>query len=136
MILIVCIETNYGMLFNKRRISQDSILNKRILMQYSDHTIWMNDYTASMFYPTPKNVKVDHDFLKKMLPNDVCIVENIPISQSLAEEFDQLIIYNWNRHYPSDLKLSISFTPWNLKSVEDFIGSSHEKITEERYEKI
>lgn len=133
--LILVLDDHNGMLFNDRRLSQDSVLIKRILDKNSENTIWMNEYTAELFEPTPSNVIIDNDFMSKMLPNDVCFIENIVITQRLAEKFEKVTIYKWNRTYPFDLELLISMKPWSLVSCEDFGGSSHEKITEENYEK-
>jgi len=133
--LILTLDDRNGMLFNERRLSQDSVLNHRILTQNKSHKIWMNEYTAELFEPTPSNVIIDNDFMSKMLPNDVCFIENIVITQRLAEKFEKVTIYKWNRTYPFDLELTISMKPWSLVSCEDFVGSSHEKITEENYEK-
>lgn len=133
--LIVMIDNGGGMLFNKRRLSRDRILNQRILFLNQDKTIWVNEYTASLYQPIPSNIKVDNHFLEKILPEDACIIENIPISQELLQRFDELMIYKWNRSYPSDMELTISLDHWQLQESEDFKGSSHEKITEEYYEK-
>jgi len=46
-------------------------------------------------------------------------------------------LFRWNRIYPSDVKFPIKLDQgqWHRVSTEDFLGSSHEKITMEVYAK-
>ena len=46
---------------------------------------------------------------------------------------ESVILYKWNRRYPSDTKFDLDLNGWTLISTTDFPGSSHEKITEEVY---
>ena len=50
---------------------------------------------------------------------------------------EALILYRWNRRYPSDLtfRIPLSEHGWKLETVTEFSGFSHEKITEEVYKK-
>ena len=48
---------------------------------------------------------------------------------------DRLIVYRWNRHYPSDVKYNPYLHGWKKISSYDFRGYSHEKITREVYER-
>ena len=54
------------------------------------------------------------------------------------EKIDNIIIYKWNRIYPSDLYFDIDIKngQWKLIETEEFQGSSHEKITKEIYRRI
>ena len=47
------------------------------------------------------------------------------------EKIEQIIVYRWNREYPSDRKIDIDLKKWKRNSKRDFEGSSHKKITEE-----
>ena len=53
------------------------------------------------------------------------------------EAADEIIIYRWNSHYPADkyFDVDIQSLGYSLYSTEDFEGSSHERITEEKYRK-
>ena len=62
--------------------------------------------------------------------SDIYFIEKNILLLSSAEK---LIVYRWNRIYPSDVKAELS--GWQKVSEDDFIGSSHDKITEEIYEK-
>ena len=59
-----------------------------------------------------------------------CFAENFLVNEENVEE---IIVYKWNRLYPADTYFNIDFENWNLTETVDFEGSSHEKITRERY---
>ena len=48
-----------------------------------------------------------------------------------------MILFKWNRAYPKDTSLDIDIDgpEWELIDSFDFEGSSHEKITRERYKR-
>lgn len=65
------------------------------------------------------------------LPQDVTLFIEDPDDLQDAE---LLIIYCWNRRYPSDKKLPAGFLDhYAMISEQDFAGSSHDKITERKY---
>ena len=130
--IIVCLDDNDGMLFNKRRLSSDSVLTDRIARFATNNHLWMNDYSAKLFEGS--NIIVDELFLQKAEKGDYCFIENVDIT-NFAEKTESLIIYRWNRRYPSDKKFPISlFLPdRKLISTMEFEGNSHPEITEEIY---
>ena len=66
-----------------------------------------------------------------------CLVENKSLF-NYENKINTLVIYKWNRLYPSDLYFDIDLknNSWQLINSEDFVGSSHEKITKETYRRI
>ncbi len=46
---------------------------------------------------------------------------------------DELIVCHWNRAYPSDLKCSLNVKDFHVELLDEFEGSSHKKITIERW---
>ncbi|MGL6198588.1 MAG: ribonuclease Z [Lachnospiraceae bacterium] len=131
--MIVCIDDNGGMMFNHRRQSQDGVLRKRILSETQKSKLWMNPYSYKQFKDEDTdNIIVDEGFMLKADKDDYCFIENISVA-SYEDQIKSIIIYKWNRRYPSDLKFDISLKDWKLMSTEDFKGSSHEKITKEVY---
>ena len=109
MILITCVDNNMGMLFNHRRQSQDRVLKERI---------------------------IDEHFLSKAACNDICFVEDCSVAP-FEQKIEKIILYKWNRDYPADFYFDIPLSEhgWKLISSEDFVGFSHDKITEEIYVK-
>ena len=135
MYVIIAVDDNNGMLFNKRRQSKDSVLNQRILDITREHRLFMNSYTYKMFEALENsNIIVSENFLQQAERNAYCFVENCSLSD-YADQIEQLIIYRWNRSYPSDQKFNLDISGWKLKSTYEFKGNSHEKITEEIYER-
>ena len=71
--------------------------------------------------------------LFKASKEDYCFVENMPLAEHI-ESIEKIILYKWNRDYPSDFTLDITIdNEWKLTQTEEFKGSSHDKITEEIY---
>lgn len=133
--LIVFIDDNGGMMFNHRRQSRDRVALQMILDMTS--ILWMNEYSASLFTDlAAPQIQVDAQFLDKAGPADYCLVENVDVSPYLPF-IEKIILFHWNRSYPSDMKFPIKLDggKWVRQSQEDFVGSSHEKITMEVYAK-
>ena len=135
MILIVCVDDDMGMLFNNRRQSQDSILRKHILALTKGTRLWMNHYSAKQFASDiDPQINVNEGFLNEAAISEYCFVENIDVSV-YESEVTRVILYKWNRQYPSDLRFNIDLSKWELVKTLDFTGSSHDNITMEVYDK-
>lgn len=127
--IIVCVEDNNGMMFNKRRVSQDVEVRNDIYKNLYGKTLIMNSYSFKMFEKdgSNANIKVDEN-----LPIDdnmnFQFIENVKLSK-FEQKIDNLVVYYWNRKYPNDFKFDIDISKWKLVSEVEFIGKSHEKIT-------
>ena len=124
--LIVCIDDKNGMLFNNRRQSRDKILIENMLELCKGEQIYINECSSVLF--PEKSVVVCEDF--ENIENGYIFAENILPNEAKIQE---IIIYKWNRVYPADTYFNISLEDWTLTETIDFAGSSHEKITRERY---
>ena len=135
MTAIVCIEDRGGILFLKRRVSRDREVYRDIAENYSK--VYMTSYSLPLF----DGVEIDAGIRKAPLAEgergDVCFVESGEIADNL-HKISRLVIYRWNRTYPSDVKLGFDPEVSGLKRVStaEFVGYSHEKITKDIYEKI
>ena len=144
--VIVCVDDGNGMLFNKRRQSQDRVLRDDVQKMTAGQRLWMNAYSARQFQEgsqTGENVTgvsetaaliVTEDFLRQAGENDFCFVENeklLPYSDRITE----VVVYRWNRSYPGDFHLDLDLKQWRLVQTTEFAGYSHEKITKEIYRK-
>lgn len=128
---ILCIDDDFGMMFNHRRQSQDRILRKHIMNNWSH--VYMTEYSKKMFETEELLPGFSVSIWKsgEALPQDVTLFIEDPDDLQDAE---LLIIYCWNRRYPSDKKLSADFLDhYAMISEQDFAGSSHDKITERKY---
>lgn len=134
MIIVVCLDDHNGMLFNRRRQSQDSCLRGRVLELCGEKLLWMNAYSAGQFSEAAPNIRVAENFLEKAGAGEYCFVENTDMTAAAAWA-EGLVIYRWNRTYPSDVKFPTELfsDKMRLVSTEDFAGSSHERITQEVY---
>ena len=62
--VIVCLDDKNGMLFNKRRQSQDKILRLNIKEFIHNKNLFMNNYSYKLFKDIDTgNIKVSEDFL-------------------------------------------------------------------------
>lgn len=134
MIVIVCLDDRNGMLFGGRRQSKDSRLREQVLRLCGERPLWMDPYTADQFTEQAPNIRISEDHLALAKAGDYCFVERSDLA-AVAEQIEQLVIYRWNRHYPSDVKFpeALFSDRWEKVSTMDFEGSSHERITQEVY---
>ena len=135
MTAIVCIEDRGGILFLKRRVSRDREVYRDIAKSYD--TVYMTSYSLPLFEGVEIDAMVRLSPITEGECSDVCFIEDGEIAENL-HKISRLVIYRWNRTYPSDVKLG--FEPENLGfervSTSELVGYSHEQITKDIYEKI
>ncbi len=134
--IIVCIDERFGMLFFGKRLSRDSVLLNDMKEHIGEGRLYCHPYSEKLLGSAEIKYKSRENFLDKAKSDDYCFVENMHI-RAYMDEVSELVIYNWNRHYPSDMQLDIIPGTFGLKLAEkrDFAGSSHERITKEIYRK-
>lgn len=132
MILIVCLDEKNGMMFNRRRQSKDSAVRADMIAEAGGNALWMNSYSAKQFEEPEAVINIDEEFMKNASGGDFCFLEGEGASAA-EDRIGKLIVYKWNRLYPSDVKFDIDLDGWKLESTDEFAGSSHEKITKEVY---
>ena len=129
--LIFCIDDRDGLSFCGRRLSQDRELNRHMLNLTAGHNLWMSPYSAKLF--PAGSVQIGEDFQQKAAAGDYCFLETAPVLDTY-ENLESVILYHWNRSYPSTQKFPRSLLQkMRLEHTEEFPGNSHEKITMERY---
>lgn len=128
--IIVCLDDNGGMLFNKRRQSRDQKVLEDVL-SYTK-TLWMNSFSEKLFAETDVKICVDKEFLNKAKKGEFCFVENEKILP-YADRIEEIIVYQWNRKYPADFRFDVPLGEWKMTEQKEFVGKSHEKITRETY---
>ena len=132
MILIACVDDRGGMLFNRRRQSQDRLLRQDLLEEAGGRPVWLNPYSLKQFPDPPENLRCAEDFFRRAGEGELCFFEDLDPAPWLAEA-EEVVLYHWNRTYPSDRRFPLPLTGWTLARREEFPGSSHEKITKEVY---
>jgi len=128
--VIVCLDDKGGMLFNKRRQSRDSAVFED-MKSYLFAPLAIDAFSEKLIAETG----IDYE-VKVPEKEDVFFLENIALD-GFADKIDRVIIYKWNRVYPSDFKFSLDLAKegFLLKETKDIVGTSHEKITREVYAK-
>ena len=138
MTLVVCVEDRWGQAFHRRRLSRDRVLCARVLELAGAGPLWMSPYSLPLFQQLPQagQVRAGDDYLSVAGADALCFVEREPLDRWL-DKADKLVLFRWNRTYPFDLRFPAEKleTDWQLTGTREFSGSSHEKITEEHYEK-
>ncbi len=133
--VILCVDDNYGMLFNHRRQSSDWVLLEHIVGLVGENRLWMNAYSEKLFLKLDlPHILTDENYIEKAEKGDFCFVEDLDIT-NYYEEIESLILFKWNRRYPADMCFAFDANLWVLEDSEDFSGHSHEKITKEIYRK-
>lgn len=133
MTVIVCLDNANGMMFNHRRQSRDANVVKDILNIIKGTSLLIAPYSEPLFSQAECSVSISDSFLTDADANDYCFVENTSVAK-FKEKISKLIIYKWNRDYPSDFYFDIDYAnDYKLETTLDFVGTSHEKITKEVY---
>lgn len=129
--IAICVDKSKGILFGGKRLSQDSILRNKLIELAGNGKLCMNEYSAKQFDSNDR-LLVCEDFLLSAGQNDICFVENVEIPMDKVSE---VYLFNWNRDYPADTYFEFEPKESNFKRIkkEDFVGSSHKKITLEVY---
>lgn len=133
--VIICVDDALGIMFNNRRQSKDIVLTRKIAEITKNHKLWMNTYSEELFSEVENsNVNTADDFLSEAAKGDYCFVEGVAL-KPYEKWIEKLIVFKWNREYPSDVSLDIDLSVWKLTETEEFVGNSHKLITREVYVK-
>ena len=132
--LIVCLSDDGGMMFNHRRQSRDRVLIADMVQHTRHATLWVSPYSIPLFGEDCPHLQVTPNPGKVAGENDYCFVEDTPLPQNF-EEVNELLIYRWNRLYPSDVRFVCDTSAFSLTESLEFVGSSHDKITKEIWKK-
>lgn len=133
MTIIVCIDDYGGMLFNRRRVSSDRAVIADILEYADGRPLWLRAYSQKLF-PDNSSLRVCDTELTDAGPEELVFLEEAPRDE-LLKKAARIVVYYWNRHYPSDVKFPIAQlqSVGKLESTVEFAGYSHSKITREVY---
>lgn len=133
MIVICCVDDRMGLAFNHRRVSSDRVVTEDILNRVEGATLWTDEYSAKLFTGNiPDNFAVDSDALEKAGVGEFVFTERKDPLQ-YKDRIEKMIVYFWNRNYPSDIKLSYNGPDWVRTVIAEFPGHSHEKISVEEW---
>ncbi len=133
MLLIACLDDNGGMMFAGRRQSKDRLLREHMLSVCDGRTLWMSPYSASQFEEGDP-IQADAQYAEKVQAGDACFIED---GELPTQSPSSILLYRWNRRYPADKHFPVDplKAGYRLVSSDNFAGSSHDKITVDRYER-
>lgn len=135
MTIVVTVSKDFGLLFHQRRQSQDRLQRANLKALIGNCPLYMNAYSYSLYQDFFKESSVvAEDFLDLCPKDGWALIEDQSI-QKYISKIDQVIVYQWNRSYPSDTWLDISLDSFQLVEQVDFVGSSHERITRLTYQR-
>ena len=129
MTLYICLDDRSGLQFNRRRQSRDSAVLEDIRSQL----------TGNLLIDAFSEKLMQQAEIPYVLPPETAedfFAEDIPSDEILGKT-SKLVIYRWNRHYPSDVRWDpdLASMGFSLREITEFAGTSHEKITREVYER-
>ncbi len=124
------------MLFNRRRQSRDRAVVADVIASLGNGALYLAPFSEKLFAETEVSYRVDEQFLSLAGKEDTCFVEDRHLSD-YVRQIDEVVIYHWNRRYPTDFyfDLSLAELGFRLREVVEWQGYSHEKITKEIFVK-
>lgn len=130
--LYLCLDDKGGMLFNKRRQSRDAAVLADMAAGLPG-ALTIDPFSEKLIAAAG----IDYQLAEEPLPEDAHFFLENRTPEDLLPRTGTLVLYRWNRHYPSDVRWegqpeNDGFT---LRESTEFHGKSHEKITKEVYVK-
>ena len=127
MTLYICLDDRNGLQFNHRRQSRDAAVLEDIRSQL----------TGKLLIEPFSEKLIREAEIPYVLPPETAegyFAEDIP-SEDILAQTKKLVIYRWNRHYPSDIRWEPDLTGLGfvLAETTEFPGTSHKTITREVY---
>lgn len=124
--VFTCVDDNYGIAFNNRRQSRDCRINDVIFEMIGDSPLFVDAYSKRIFEEDKVTVKKEH--LKNASVGDYCFAERDTL-ELYDKKISKLVLFKWNKVYPSDKRLMIDLSQRTLERKFDFEGRSHKIIT-------
>lgn len=126
-----CIDDMGGILFGGRRVSADGAVFDDLKTLYTKK-LYTTPFSEGLMQRYGVEYVADNNLFGIAGSDDMLFIENIALAPHF-ESLSEIIVYRWNRRYPSDFKTDIDFSALVLTDSCDFKGTSHDKITREIY---
>lgn len=129
MTLYICLDDRNGLRFNKRRQSRDAALLEDIRARLTGN-LRIEPFSEKLI----QEAEIPY-VLPPERAEDI-FLEDVP-SEEVLSACEKVVLYRWNRHYPSDVRWDpdLEERGFTLAETGDFPGKSHETITREVYVK-
>ena len=125
-----CLDDRGGMLFNKRRLSRDAA---QLADLAAEGPLTIDAFSEKLLI----SAGIPYVLAGEELPENALFFNEVRRPEALLPLADRLVLYRWNRHYPSDVRWEGQPSDFGfvLRETTEFPGKSHEKITKEVYVK-
>ena len=143
MILVICVDDQWGLSFNGRRQSRDKAQRRHLIGLAEGAPVWMNEYTGRLFradgfipedlpdadYREPEgaaDIRIAEDFLRQAGRHEYAFAEAGDF-EDIMDRVEGVIVYKWGRQYASDVIFPRRvLKKFKLAGSETFKGTSHE----------
>ena len=131
MILFLCVDKKMGLSFGGKRQSRDQALTERMWSLSQGKPLYIKKESALLFEGIGAPLVVE-DPATAAGDGDFVFLEALPLPTHGVEK---VILFHWNRLYPSTEKMTLDLAAFTKEKTEDFAGKSHERITMEIWKK-
>lgn len=133
MTIYLCLDDKNGMRFNHRRQSRDSAVLEDIRAQLSG-PLTIDPFSEKLVAGAEIPYRLAPEDLST-LPQGAHFFAEARTAGELLPLASRLVLYRWNRVYPSDVRWEADPVQagFSLRETGEFPGSSHKKITKEVY---
>lgn len=128
--LICAVSNQMGITFNHRRVSRDKTIYADIAGSLAGKNLYMDIYSEALFVDMKDQINIiaSPDYLRHAKQDEYAFFE---VGEIDPEKVKMIVLYRFNRDYPSDFNLELDFTTFEMVSRTEFTGSSHDTITKE-----
>ena len=133
--IVLCTDERLGISFCGRRQSRDKILTRDILSAARGGRLLIKEYSRLLFAEASidleeNGILVSEDPFSEAKDEDAVLIE-LSVSEDQLLLANEIVLYNWNRHYPATERVSEAFLEKNFELSDEyhFCGNSHENLT-------
>lgn len=129
--LFICVDKAGGISFNGRRQSRDALVLKDILKRAKGKTVYAGPASGKLLFDAEGFCVTDEPYIRAGKDGAVFMEIEPPELDGVTE----LIVYRWDKLYPSDVKLDTDEIKKRFSkfAVNEIKGNSHDTIKVEVY---
>ncbi|MFM1515608.1 hypothetical protein [Helcococcus ovis] len=137
--IILCLSKNKGFTFFNQRQSFDRNMISDMIMHVDNRKLYISNYTKKLFDNLKINLEnifvLDKHNKEQIGEDDFIFIEKKEELIFFENDPKEIVVYNWNREYPTDYYFEFDFSDYLKIKEECIVGNSHEEITKIVYKK-
>lgn len=137
--IILCLSKNKGFTFFNQRQSFDRNMISDMIMHVDNKKLYISNYTKKLFDNLKINLEnifvLDKHNKEQIGEDDFIFIEKKEELIFFENDPKEIVVYNWNREYPTDYYFEFDFSDYLKIKEECIVGNSHEEITKIVYKK-